>query len=101
MQRNLDKLRMSCPPAQEHGGKIDAKRREVQTDFLSELGRFELKGFDFLIKNFGADELGDAHVAHQKFENNVVYRPVASWYVVENRKFSLCGTIKYNAHCTR
>ncbi|MCI5125124.1 MAG: hypothetical protein D3925_11785 [Candidatus Electrothrix sp. AR5] len=92
---------MSCPPGQEHGGKINAKHREVQADFLSERGRFERKGIDFLIKDLGEDELGDVYIAHQGFENNVVYRLVASWYVVENRKFSLCGTIKYNAHCTR
>jgi hypothetical protein len=57
----------------EYSGKVNAKESEVQANLLFELGGFELQGFDFLIEDFGKDQLGDTHIAHQEFENNVVY----------------------------
>jgi hypothetical protein len=57
----------------DNSGKINAKDGEIQADFLSELGGFKFQTFYFLIKDFGEDQLGDAHIAHEELENNVVY----------------------------
>ncbi len=57
----------------DYSGKVDPKDGEVQANLFPEFGGLEFKAFYFLIKDLGEDELGDTHIAHQEFENNVVY----------------------------